>query len=96
MRPARVATAILSGALAVGLVQAPALAADGQAAGGIMVAKGDGSAVTTATRIEIRDDVVIDPTDPSVPPADPTVSAPTNLAYELVGNSVTKIGRAHV
>ncbi|MFZ8909521.1 MAG: Ig-like domain-containing protein [Candidatus Nanopelagicales bacterium] len=89
MRPARLATAILSGALAVGLVQAPALAADGQAAGGIMVAKGDGSAVTTGTRIEIRDDVVIDPTDPSVPPADPTVAAPTNLAYELVGNSVT-------
>ena len=73
MRPARLAIVAVAAALAAGLVQAPALA-ETSAPGG-----------PTPT-VVIRDS---EPTDPSEPPVDPAVPAPTALSVALGTNSAT-------
>lgn len=75
MRPVRLATASIALAVAVGLMQAPALA--------------ETAADSPATTISAtpRDDEPVDP--PVDPPAEPTVAAPTGLAYTPGRDSVT-------
>ena len=73
MRPARLAIVAVAAALAAGLVQAPALAETSTPAG------------PTPT-VVIRDS---EPTDPSEPPVDPAVPAPSALSVALGTNSAT-------
>jgi lipoprotein-anchoring transpeptidase ErfK/SrfK len=73
VRPARLAIVAVAAALAAGLVQAPALAETSTPAG------------PTPT-VVIRDS---EPTDPSEPPVDPAVPAPTALSVALGTNSAT-------
>lgn len=73
MRPARFAIAAVTAALAAGLVQAPALAESSAPAG------------STPTVVVLDSE----PTDPSQPPVDPAVPAPTALTVALGTDSAT-------
>ncbi len=73
MRPARFAIAAVTAALAAGLVQAPALAEPSAPAG------------STPTVVVLDSE----PTDPSQPPVDPAVPAPTALTVALGTDSAT-------
>ena len=73
MRPAHFAIAAVTAALAAGLVQAPALAESSAPAG------------STPTVVVLDSE----PTDPSQPPVDPAVPAPTALTVALGTDSAT-------